>query len=306
MNASREHAFDPPTEYQQRDAELVDYQLYRCGDKNHLFRGPQPDIRSEKTYFTCIGAAQTFGCFCEKPFPELLAETHQTPVMNLGFGGAGPEFFLRDDVLIDIVNGGRFVILQVMSGRSASNHLLRSDGQEQLRYLPTGELMHSEPAWAHILRTEGTAVTQQLLEETRDNWLHTHIELLRKISVPVLLFWFSPRTPEYTDRFDDIHGFFSAFPQFVNRRMIDALQPRVAAYVECLSTRGSPEPFINRFTGEHTVLRLGGGKEFEGIVLEANDASGNGLHRMFYPTAAMHEDAARALQPAIAQLLAHA
>ena len=40
-----------------------------------------------------VGAAQTFGRLCALPFPSLLAETMGIEVLNLGHGGAGPEFF---------------------------------------------------------------------------------------------------------------------------------------------------------------------------------------------------------------------
>ena len=65
------------------------------------------------------GAAQTFGRFVERPFPTLLAERLGLPALNLGAGGAGPRHFDRPEYL-DALNRAEAVVLQVLSGRSAS------------------------------------------------------------------------------------------------------------------------------------------------------------------------------------------
>ena len=50
--------------YQKRDEEVVDYQLYRFKGLRPL-RGPKPGELSKGDFFCCIGAAQTFGRYCE-------------------------------------------------------------------------------------------------------------------------------------------------------------------------------------------------------------------------------------------------
>lgn len=79
--------------YQERDYEVVDYQMFPLESTNLRFRGPQPQRLETGNYFTCIGAAQTLGCFCENPFPTLLQEQLDITTLNLGYGGAGPYFF---------------------------------------------------------------------------------------------------------------------------------------------------------------------------------------------------------------------
>src|SRR5690606_20333234 len=88
--AGREHL----SGYQARDYDIVDYRMYELPGTRLWFRGPMPDLEAGR-YFTCIGAAQTFGCFCSQPFPDLLAQKLGLPSLNLGYGGAGPEFFAR-------------------------------------------------------------------------------------------------------------------------------------------------------------------------------------------------------------------
>ena len=55
-----------------RDWKIVDYHMYQHVDSG-LFRGPEP-IMQDRQYVTCLGAAQTLGCFCEAPFPQTARE----------------------------------------------------------------------------------------------------------------------------------------------------------------------------------------------------------------------------------------
>ena len=107
--------------YQVRDHEVVDYRMTRLPGTGLMFRGPLPPTLEAGSYFAAVGAGQTFGCLCEAPYPALLAEELGLPSLNLGYGGAGPEFFLRQEALLPYLNRARFVVLQVMSGRSQSN-----------------------------------------------------------------------------------------------------------------------------------------------------------------------------------------
>jgi len=106
--------------YQERDWEIVDYQMYQHLGTGLHFRGPQPGGLKTGRYIVCVGAAQTFGCFCPKPFATLLSEALAVPVINFGYGGAGPSFFLNHEALLKEINNAACVVLQVMSARSES------------------------------------------------------------------------------------------------------------------------------------------------------------------------------------------
>ena len=73
-----------------------------------------------KPYIVCVGAAQSFGPFCEKPFPILLVEKLGIQVLNLGLSGAIPAQFINRRFLKAINNAG-LAIIQVLSGRCGSN-----------------------------------------------------------------------------------------------------------------------------------------------------------------------------------------
>lgn len=68
--------------YADTDCEVVDYEifcldpkvLHRQSGKSLAIRGPKPNNLDKNNYFVCIGAAQTFGRFCQKPYPNLLVK----------------------------------------------------------------------------------------------------------------------------------------------------------------------------------------------------------------------------------------
>ena len=124
-------------EYQEPDWKVVDYQVF-CLDEQIVdpsrfcplrIRGPRPERLDAGSYFVCIGAAQTFGRFFADPFPAILAARIGYPVLNISHGGAGPSFFCgSNERLLHYVNRARFVVIQIMSGRSESNSLFKSQG----------------------------------------------------------------------------------------------------------------------------------------------------------------------------------
>ena len=55
--------------YELRDHEIVDYQYWELPGTGIQFRGPAVDFDDPAPYFSCAGAAQTFGCFVHEPLP---------------------------------------------------------------------------------------------------------------------------------------------------------------------------------------------------------------------------------------------
>src|SRR5690625_6981528 len=81
-------------------------------------------------------------------------------------------------------------------------------------------------------------------------------ELLNIITLPIILFWFSDREPDYKDDYSSVKGIFHGFPQMVNREMTETIADLRDDYVECVTDRGLPNRLTSRFTGkrseEHT------------------------------------------------------
>jgi hypothetical protein len=307
--------------YQKRDWEVVDYQMYQDAETGLWFRGPQPRLDERSDFFACLGGAQTFGCFCQRPFAALLARRLNLPVLNFGYGGAGPHFFLKYPDLLKRINKAKFAIVQVMSGRSESNSLFESGGLELLTRRTDGTKVGATAAYQRLLdeadldstlpprlrrifRTfVGPAQVRALIAETRANWLANYRRLLAQIEVPTILFWFARRHPWinrsdrawwFWQRYDHANGLFGAYPQLVSQAQVKPLRPLASMYVECVTSRGAPQKLVSRFTGAPVLVDYGRDRE---------DLAQVGAVNHYYPSPEMHEDAARKLLPGCQALL---
>jgi hypothetical protein len=303
---------DSQSGYARRDHRIVDYQLYRCPDTNLLFRGPEPKSLRAGEYVACLGAAQTFGCFVERPYPVLLQECLGLPVLNLGHGGAGASFFLMYPQLLDRVNRSALAVVQVMSARSESNSLFDSGGGEYLTRRADGRRMSAVEAYAGLLRSAAPASlrvgqmeaflffgtpehVKKVIEETRANCVQSHKMLLSQIHVPTVVLYLSKRRPSYREHYLNVQLLMREFPQLVNAQMIDEIRRDAVAYVECVSRRGLPQRLVDRRTGEPTSVDLADDRP---------DFVGKWTANRYYPSPEMHEDAARLLKPVCSGLLA--
>jgi len=285
--------------YQARDAAIVDYDLWQPATQGVWLRGPRPASLQAGSYFACVGAAQTFGCFVNQPWPSLLAEQLQLPALNLGIAGAGPARF-QDPALLELLRGARFVIYQVMSGRSADCSEFVSGGHERLT-LRDGRELGADAAWSELLHRdlEGShhAVlrgiknrfaaqfarkhVRQLVAETQSNWTAAFQTLIAAVARPSILLWFSKRTPQHRPRFHSLQAMFGEFPQLVDAAMVRAIAAHTGHYVECVTSRGSPQPLAVPVRPADA-----GTGEPEQVLW---------THNAYYPSPQMHEDAANAL-----------
>lgn len=276
--------------YQPRDREIVDYQMYSLKDTGLSFRGPEPKSLEENQYFVCIGAAQTYGCFCERPYPKLLEEKLNLPVLNLGVGGAGPYYFLKEKALLPYINKAKFAIVQVMSGRSESNSFFESGGGEYLTRISDGFRTGADDAYQQLLKQNDEKLVKRIVAETRQNWVNNYLKLLQEIKVPKILFWFSIRSPYYQENYNHkgVQGLFGAFPQLVNSTMIKQIRKYSDDYVECISTRGRPQLMISRFTGKPAPIDM--------LREDLRSLYGIQKYNKYYPSPEMQIDAGQVLE----------
>ena len=300
--------------YQARDHEVVDYQLYQLDGTELQFRGPQSRL-NDGEYFSCLGAAQTFGCFATHPYPALLEKRLKVTALNLGYGGAGPRFYNRHPELLDIVNRGRCAVVQVMSGRSEDNSRFESRGLELLTRRSDGKQMSADAAWRSVLEARylwkylpvgkelgrrlcqwyGARDAKRLLQETREQWVESYSALLDSIRVPKVILWFSQRTPDFGDSFENLHRFMGLYPQLVTRDMVHRIALQADEYIECTTNRGSPQELLSRFDGTPVVIDLSQDRaDFAGQTWTEN---------RYYPSPEMHAEAADSLFPKLSQLL---
>jgi hypothetical protein len=282
--------------YQSTDGDIIDYDIVTLPGTRDLIRGPLPKNFDEGGYICAIGAAQTFGRFATKPFLWLLGETLNMETLNLGLAGGGPRHFARRAGMLAAANRASLVILQVMSGRSVSNSYFKNPGAGSLVpwFSPPDRIpRHAELEYSELYLREGKDFVQKLLEETRRNYLADYDLLLSRIKVPVLLFWFSTRDSEYKEvyplgKINPAGAFLGEFPQLIKTAQLDALKGKVIHFAECVTSRGLPQPLRHRVTGEMVDL---------GITPK------HPAHNNYYPSPEMHEDAAKALLPAVRNIL---
>lgn len=285
-------------EYALTDGEVVDYETYRLdpevfdrvtGAPLHL-RGPRPATLLPGGYVACLGAAQTFGRFCPRPFPSLLAARLGQEALNLGRGGAGPAFFAEENTrLMDYVNQSSLAVVQVMAGRSESNSLFRSLGLGFYTRISDGARIGCDQAFRELLEEHDVGFVKAIVEETRANWIRSYRRLLNQIRVPKVLLWFSTRTPDYVEGYDDVNALFGGFPQLVNAHMVRQVRPGCDAYVEFVSQRGMPHQLRSRHTGDRVAVR--------------DPWGGAWTEDWYYGSPEMHADAAAALAPVCSGLL---
>lgn len=227
--------------YQEADGAVFDYALHELeGVPRQLFRGPAVDV--SRPYIACIGAAQTFGRFCHRPYPQLLGERLGIQVLNLGIGGAGPRAFLAPH-LLEWLNGAVAVVVQVLSGRSESNSFFdnsRKGTQRGVR-VSDGVSMRYEQFLGEMIATEPVDRVVRAVAETRDNYVANMCRLLDGIRCPRILLWLSKRTPRYTAGFGSVQAALGAFPQLVDEGMVDRLRTHADHFVECVSSDGLPQ-----------------------------------------------------------------
>jgi hypothetical protein len=277
--------------YQERDWEVVDHKSYLLDiDNNQKVRlkGPKPKNLEKGKYISCIGAAQTFGAWCEKPYPLLLQKKLGIVVFNLGIGGAGPYQFLYSKRLMEYINDSNIAIIQVMSGRSVPNSLFSKGGGVVIRRLDNKKIA-CDLAYQELIDNNDLSFVKKIIKETRENYIVGYKELLKKIEVPKILFWFSKRKPHYVDNYASQHVLFNDFPQLVNLQMVEEIKKYCDEYVECVSKRGMPQKLISRFTGKPYFADFSKCSKYFAYQKPRN-------FNNYYPSPEMHEDAADLLE----------
>ncbi len=257
-----QQAPEQPGPYQAKDWDIVDYGYFRLPTLRYQWRGPELHNLEENTYFCALGAAQTMGRFCQHPYPEMVAMRTGLPALNLGYSGAGPGFYLQQPEIFQYINQARFVVVQVMSGRSAGNSMWQCHtGRNIVKWLPTGEECSSEQAFRYLFDGWDKDQVQRVVEETREDWLTNMRELLSRIEKPTILLWMSERGLEYEEQYNDrLYDTLGSFPHLINRKMMNSLIPNADYYVESQCDMGIPHFLTSRFTGNAAKVQFPNGE----------------------------------------------
>jgi hypothetical protein len=242
-------------------------------------RGKKPT----KKYFSIIGSAHSFGCYVEKPFGELIAEKYKLECLNLGFAGVGPAYHLRMPYW-DLINKGKFCIIQIMSARSERNNKFDNYGENIGIY--EGVNMTPLEFWTKQVLKLNKESLMFLINETRNNYINNMISVLKRINVPKILFYFSDRELEYKTDLNSLFGIWNRFPHFVNREIVNKIKPYSDCYVHCVTSRGMPQK-LDVFIKDNFLSKY--------YISHPNvDQVKN--YNNYYPSPEMHFDASKKLE----------
>lgn len=282
--------------YQKPDQALINYDVYQWGRLNQIYRGPLIDF--DKPYVACLGAAQTFGRYAERPFPALLGDALTMPCANFGTGGAGPGFFLRDSMVLEAASNAEVCVVQVMSARSLSNRMFQVKPKRNAQIKAVSRALsdlfpHMDFetfTYAHNMLNQISADDPdkflEVEQELKAAWVARTRLMLDAIHTRKVLLWFSERHPDETTRHRPNKDMLK-YPHYVDQKMINQISSSVDEVVYCVSSDGLPQSLL--VEGE-PVLQT----PF-GMPIREN---------RYYPSPEMHQSAADLLQDPIRRLLA--
>lgn len=281
-------------DYGKRDFEVVDYQFYAFPQLPDIgFRGPplSESVLASGNYFSVIGAAQSLGVYVPEPYPDLLSRRLGLSALNLSLGGVNPGLYAQQPFLLERINSGRFAILQVMTARNEPNERMQPMGISLVRDKVHGDVEIPEVVWQRVLDEERQRAPAYVAQNVA-SWREAYRDLLARITVPVILFFFSYRRDDETTDFEaaDVMTFYGAFPQFIGIDEVKWLAGQCHGYAECRSKRNFGHELISRFTGKPVEIN------FADLHPSATERT---QHNHYYPSPEMHQDAVAPLEQAI-------
>lgn len=235
--------------YQMVDRHVFDYNMYFIEDGRIGLRGPK-NYFGQGDYLVFSGAAQTFGRFVLHPFPELVGRFSRKQTLNLGFSGAGPEFYLKRPALIKLIANSELHFLQAMSARSVSAGIFECQGNNGvLRFLDgprKDQTFLAAEAYQLLLKEYGNQAYQEQVEQAQSRWVELNRELITSTTVPTYLVWVSSKPIGENISATSAVG---EFPHFVTQDMIDEIRKICVDIVDCSFEDTRPQPLISDING---------------------------------------------------------
>jgi len=221
----------------------LDYYPCRYGRSKLLFRGPRRKL--DKPYCAVIGGSETYGKFLETPYPTMLEQLIQMPVVNLGCQNAGNEVFAQDTSITDICSGAEVTIIQLMGAQNLSNRFYSVHPRRNDRFIKASGFLHTifrEVDFTefhfnrHLLGSLNEISPEKfslVRDELKEAWVARMKLLMSRIEGRVILLWLSDHTPDDTAKTNDLNS----DPAFVDRDMINRVSERASDVVEVVATQ---------------------------------------------------------------------
>lgn len=214
----------------QNGAGAPDYCACRYGRSRSVFRGPQVSL--DLPYIAMLGGSLTFGMWVHTPFPALVAAATARPVVNLGVHHGGPDVYLSDPEILNIVARADVAVVQATGAETLTNPFYSVHSRRNDRFLaatPALRELFPEVDFTdihfvrHLLQvlqrvdSHRFALVVQALKAT---WVARMQELLVHLPLRRRLLWVAEQAPP--DRADMLGP---GGPLFVDAPMLERLRP---------------------------------------------------------------------------------
>jgi hypothetical protein len=263
----------------------LDYAPCRYGNSKLLFRGPRRSL--EGSFCAALGGSETYGKFVEKPWPSLLEQRLNVPVVNFGYVNAGVDVFANEPLVGDVSRSAKVTVVQLMGAPNMSNRFYAVHPRRNDRFLRASSLMRTTFPEADFsefnftrhmlcsLRDSAPKHFGQLVEEIRSAWVVRMGVLLDQISGPKVLLWLRNYHPTGD------HGPLGPEPALVSAAMVDRLRAHAEVVIDVEPSSAARQA------------------RTAGMVHAAIEA----LAAADMPGPRVHEEVAEALAPAVAKLM---
>ena len=119
----------------------LDYFPCRYGRSRLMFRGPRRDLSGR--YVAVLGGIEAYGRYIPRPYPALLEEGLGMTVVNLGCPHAGPDAWLADPAVMEVVARAALVVVQVPGAANLSNRLYTVHPRRNDRFLRASPVLQA-------------------------------------------------------------------------------------------------------------------------------------------------------------------
>lgn len=183
----------------------LDYMPCRYGRSRLLFRGPRRDLSGR--FVAVLGGIETYGRYVPQPYPHLAEQATGTRVVNLGCPSAGPDAWLSDPGLMEVLQKAALTVIQVPPASDLTNRLYSVHPRRNDRFVKASPILRSvyrgvdftDFAFTrHMLRTLFEAGPERfavVVDELRAAWLSRMDRLLSALPGRKALLWTGHRPP---------------------------------------------------------------------------------------------------------------
>jgi hypothetical protein len=221
--------------FETRNAIAPDHPTVTYPGSSLKFRAPGGDPTC--AHVLCLGGTETFGRFVEDPYPDLLSDLIESPVINMGVAGGGLDVVLNDAAIAMASERATAIVLQIPGAQNLSNRLYTVHPRRNDRFLKASGILrtiyrdvdftefHFTRHMLDHLRRLSEDRFDIVRNELRVAWMARMQRVLSEARVPVHLLWLACRPPQAGDPEDAL----GEDPLFVTQDLVDAAARQAAS-----------------------------------------------------------------------------